>query len=122
MSTLSTDSAPVSESREKSLLAPHRIALVVMWVVTTAAIVVMLFYDVRSTGQYKEVRYVLQVGYVAALLWYLGRSGPSVNQLPEIRPQVLPRWKFGAWIPVLVIALLFALTLVSAGGAAILSC
>jgi hypothetical protein len=120
MSNLSTDSAPMSESRDKSLLAPHRIALVVMWVLTTAAIVVMLFNDVRSTGQYKEVRYVLLVGYVAALFWHLGRSGPSVNQLPEIRPQVLPRWKFGAWIPVLVIALIFALTLVSAGGVYIL--
>lgn len=120
MSNISADSAPVSESREKPLLAPHRIALVVIWVVTTAAIVVMFFYNVRSTGQYKEVRYVLQVGYVAALLWYLGRSGPSVNQLPEIRPQVLPRWKFGAWIPVLVIALLFVLTLVSEQGVSIL--
>lgn len=120
MSNISADSAPVSESREKPLLAPHCIALVVIWVVTTAAIVVMLFYNVRATGQYKEVRYVLQVGYVAALLWYLGRSGPSVNQLPEIRPQVLPRWKFGASIPVLVIALLFALTLVSEQGVYIL--
>lgn len=120
MSNISTDSAPMSESRDKSFLAPYRIVLAVMWVVTTAAIVVMLFYNVRSTGQYKEVRYVLQVGYVAALLWYLGRSGPSVNQLPEIRPQVLSRWKFGAWIPVLVIALLFALTLVSEQGAPIL--
>lgn len=120
MSNIPTDSAPVSESRDKSLLAPHGIALAVMWVVTTAAIVVMLFYNVRSTGQYKEVRYVLLVGYVAALLWYLGRSGPSVKQLPEINPQVLPRWKFGVWIPVLVIALLFALTLVSEQGVSIL--
>jgi len=120
MSNISTDSAPMSDSRDKSLLAPHRIALVVMWVVTTAAIVAMLFNNVRSTGQYKEVRYVLLVGYVATLLWYLGRSGTSVNQLPEIRPQVLPRWKFGVWIPVLVIALQFALTLVSGGGVYIL--
>ena len=110
----------MSESRNKSLLAPHRIALVVMWVVTTAVIVVMLFNNVRSTGQYKEVRYVLLVGYVATLLWYLGRSGPSVNQLPEIRPQVLPRWRYGVWISVLGIALIFALTLVSAGGVSIL--
>lgn len=120
MSNISTDSAPGSGSREKSWLAPQHIALVVMWVVTTAAIVVMLFYNVRSTGQYKEVRYVLLVSYVATLLWYLGRSGPSVNQQPVIRPQVLPRWKFGAWIPVLVIALLFVLTLVSEQGASIL--
>jgi hypothetical protein len=62
MSNLSTDSTLVSRSREKPLLAPQRIALVVMWVVTTAVIVVMLSYNVRSTGQYKEVRYVLLVG------------------------------------------------------------
>src|SRR5512136_2011572 len=105
MSNMSTASAPMSESREKSLLAPYRIALVVMWVVTTAAIVVMLLNDVRSTGQYKEVRYVLQAGYVAALLWYLGRSGPSVNQPPELSSQALPRWRYGAWAPVLGIAL-----------------
>lgn len=116
----STDSAPVSEPREKSLLAPHGIALVVMWVLTTAAIAPMLFNDVRSTGYYEEVRYVLLVGYVAALLWYLGRSGPSVSQLPEIRPQVLPRWRFGAWVSVLAIALLFALPLVSEQGGSIL--
>ncbi len=112
MSNMSTRLTPLSESREESWLVPHRIALMVMWVVTTVAIVVMLLNNVRSRGQYKDVRYFLQVGYVAALLWYLGRSGPSVNHLPEIKPQVLPRWKFGAWIPVLVIALLFALTLV----------
>jgi hypothetical protein len=91
-----------------------------MWIVTTAAIAVMLFNDVRSTDQYKAVRHVLQAGYVAALLWYLSRSGPSVNQLPEIRPQVLPRRRVGAWIPVLVIALLFVLTFVSEQGASIL--
>lgn len=33
---------------------------------------------------------------------------------------MLPRWEFGAWIPVLVIALQLTLTLVSADGASIL--
>lgn len=116
MSNISADPAPLSESRAKSLLAPHRIALMVLWLVTTAVIVVMLLNDVRSTNQYDAVRYVLQVGYVAALLWYLVRTGPSVHRLPEISPQILPRWRYGAWIPVLGIALLFALTLVSDDG------
>jgi hypothetical protein len=92
-----------------------------MWLVTTAAIVVMLFYDVRSTGQYKAVIYVLLVGYVAALLWYLAHTGPSVHQLPEIRPQVLSRWRYGVWVPVLGIALMLALTVFSDAGVPILN-
>lgn len=120
MSNISADPAPISESRAKSLLAPHCIALMVLWLVTTAAITVMLLNDVRSSDQYKVVRYVLQIGYVSVLLWYLVRSGPSVHQLPEISPQVLPGWRYGAWIPVLGIALLFALTLVSDDGVYIL--
>lgn len=120
MSNISTDSAPVSGSREKSWFAPQLIALVVMWVVTTTAIVLMLFNNVRSTGQYEKVRYVLMVGYIATLLWHLSCSGLSVNKQPEIRPQVLSRWKFGTWIPVLFIALLFLLTIVSEQGTSIL--
>jgi len=120
MSNISTDPAPLSESEERSLLTPHSIALMVMWVVTTVAIVVMLLNDVRAMEQYKVVRYVLQVGYVAALLWYLIRKGPSVHQLLEISPQVFPRWRYGAWIPVLIIVLLFVLTLVSEDGTYIL--
>jgi hypothetical protein len=93
----------------------------VMWLVTIAAIIVMLFYDVRSTGQYKAVIYVLLVGYDTALLWYLARTGPSVRQLPEIRPQLLPRWRYGAWVPVLGIALMLALTVLSNYGVPILN-
>ena len=83
-----------------------------MWLLSTAVMVGMLFNGVRSTGQYEAVRNFLQVGYVAALLWYIIRTGPFLNQLPELSPQVLPHWKYGAWIPVLGIALLFALTII----------
>ena len=110
----------VPESRGKPWFAPHRIALMVMWLVSTAATVMMLLYDVRSTDQYKVVRYVLQVGYVAALLWYLVRRGPSVNQLPELSSQVLPRWRYGAWAPVLGIALMLALAVLADAGVPIL--
>jgi hypothetical protein len=110
----------LSESRGKPWLAPHRIALMVIWLVTTATIVVMLLNDVRSTDQYKAVRYVLLVSYVAALLWYLGRTGPSVDQLPELGPQVLPRWRYGAWVPVLGVALVLALAVLSDAGVPIL--
>jgi hypothetical protein len=92
----------------------------IMWVVASAAIVVMLLHDVRHTDQYDAVRYVLQGSYVAALLWHLGRTGSSVNQLPELSSQVLPRWRYGAWVPVLGIALMLALTAVSDDGVDIL--
>jgi hypothetical protein len=106
--------------KNKSWFAPNRIALTFMWVVTTVTIVVMLLHGVRHTDQFSVVRYVLQGAYVSALLWYLCRAGHSINQLPEIRPFVLPRWRFGQWIPVLGIALMLALTAISDDGVDIL--
>lgn len=91
-----------------------------MWVVTTMAIVVMLLHNVRNTDQFSVARYVLQGAYVSALLWYLGRTGHSTNKLPELRPFVLPRWRYGRWIPVLGIALILALTAISDDGVDIL--
>lgn len=120
MSNGPADLPPLSEAREKDPLAPHRIALMVLWVVAAGAVTLMLFQGVRHTDQYAAVRYVLQGSYVLALLWYLGRTGPSVTQLPELGPQVLPRWRYGAWVPVLGIALMLALTAVSDDGIDIL--
>lgn len=111
---------PLSGSRGQSLLAPHRLILLAMWVVATGITSVLLIQDVRYTHAYETARYVLQAGYVGALLWYLGRTGPPANQLPELHPQVLPRWRYGAWIPALGIALLFALTVVADSGFIIL--
>jgi hypothetical protein len=90
-----------------------------MWLVTTVVIITMLLLDVRDTNRYSEVRYILHAGYVAALLWYLSRSGPSISQLPQLRP-FIPGWRYSAWIPVLVIAILFVLTAVSDDGGDIL--
>jgi len=87
-----------------------------MWLVTTVAIVVMLWLDVRDTDRYSLVRNILNVGYVAALLWYLTRSGPSISQLPTIRPFVFPRWKYGTWIPVLGTIFIFYLIAISDDG------
>jgi len=110
----------MSGSSGPFLLAPHRLILLAMWVVATGTTSVLLIQDVRSTHAYETARYVLQAGYVGALLWYLGRTGPPANQLPELHPQVLPRWRYGAWIPALGIALLFALTVVADSGFIIL--
>ena len=83
MSNHSADSTPTPASRIQFWLAPHRLVLTIMWLVTTVAIITMLWLDVRDTGRYSLVRNILNVGYVAALLWYLARSGPSISQLPE---------------------------------------
>lgn len=76
----------------------------------------MLVNGVRTTGQHEPFRYILQVAYVAALLWHIIRTGPFLNQLPQFDPQVLPRWKYRTWIPVLGIALLFSLIAISDDG------
>jgi len=110
MLSKSVGSIQTPPSRFQRWSTPHHLILTIMWLITTTAMVSMLWLGVRETGQYVEVRYVLQAGYVAALIWYLVRSGPPLNQLPELQPLLFPRRRFGAWIPVLGIALLLALT------------
>jgi len=79
-----------------------------MWLVTTVAIVTMLWQDARDTNRFSVARYTLHAGYVVALLWYLIRTGPSVKQLPDLSPLLLPKLRIGKLIPVIVIALLLA--------------
>lgn len=98
----------------------YRIALIVVWLATTGIMVVMLLHDVRSTGQYSVVRHVLQVAYVSVLLWYLCRTGPSIRELPDIRPLLFQHWRYGPLIPVLGIVLLLVLTVFSDYGVSIL--
>jgi hypothetical protein len=116
----SADSKPPPESPIQSWYAPHRLVLSILWLVTTVAIVTMLWDGVRDTDRYNVVRHVLHASYVVALLWYLGRSGASTNQLPELRPLIFPRWRYGPWIPALGIAVIFALTTISNNGVGIL--
>jgi hypothetical protein len=114
----SVGSMQTPSSRFQRWSTPHHLILTLMWLITTAVMVSMLWLGVRETDRYVEVRYVLQAGYVAALIWYLIRSGSSVNQLPELQPLLFPRRRFGAWIPVLGIALLLVLTTSSDAGLA----
>ena len=105
-----------TESRFRSWLVPHKISLLIVWLVTTITMIVMLMNGVGGTSRYNAVRHTLHVLYLMALFWHLARTGPKFDQLPRLNPPVLLRWKFGAWLPVLGIALLFALNLFSDDG------
>jgi hypothetical protein len=98
----------------------HLLPLVGTWVVVSAALVAMLLMDVRRTDQLQGIRHALHACYVAALLWYLGRCGPSLSRLTEVGPASPPRGRFGPWIPAIFLALVFLLTLFSDDGVDIL--
>ncbi len=104
-----------------SSLAPPDLFLAAVWVIVSAAVVLMLAQGVRATDEHDAVRRLLQVGYVAALLWYLARRGPSIGRLPELAPCALLRWTGGVWLPVGILGLLLALTALSDDGFDILA-
>lgn len=106
----STPLETIPASSGQSRFAPHHIALIIMWLLATITLVPMLAGGVRNTGQFRVERTMLHIGYVGALLWYLVRSGPSLAQLPDVRPFMLKGWGFGRLIPVLVLASILLLT------------
>jgi hypothetical protein len=106
MTNQSMASGTVPELGRQSQFGPHRLALIIMWLVTTVSLIAMLASDVRNTNQFLIERYILHIAYVAALLWYLGRTGPAVQQLPNTGPHWLQRWRIGPLIPVLVMLLI----------------
>lgn len=60
MANQSTALTSIPDSRVRSWLKPHRIALVLLWLVAKAAFVTMLFQDVRHTGRFSTARTVPQ--------------------------------------------------------------
>jgi hypothetical protein len=108
--------------RAASRWTPHGLVLAIVWLVTTIALIGMLSSGVRRTGQYETTRTVLHVVYVAALLWYLVRTGSALKQLPQIEPLLLRRRPaVGRWIPVVGVALALVLVALERGGALIVS-
>lgn len=109
----STSSTAISGSLLQSWPAPHRMVLIILWLVASAAMTAMLWQGVRETSQYGTIRDMLLAAYVAAMLWYLVRSGDCIDSLPEIRPWVFPGWRYGAWVPVWGMTLILALAILS---------
>jgi hypothetical protein len=95
---------------------PYNITLLIVWLVTTISMIVILIGGVGGTNLSIAIRQTLHAIYVVVLLWYLARTGPSLNQLPEGSVPVKLLSKIGAWLSVLGVALLFLLNIVSADG------
>ena len=104
-----------TESNKRALFTPHGIALITMWLLTTVSLVVMLFNGVRNTDRFQVERYILQIAYVAALIWYIVRTGTSAKQLPDLSSLLLPKLRIGKLIPVIIIALLLVAELFGQG-------
>jgi len=97
-----------------------RIFLIIAWLVTTITMVVLLLYDVRSTGQFGVLRYALHTLYVLVLLGYLWRTGPSAARLPAIPSPLFSQWRYAGFIPAAGVALVFLLNIFTTAGESIL--
>jgi len=104
----------LTESQFRSWLAPHNITLVIVWLVTTITTTVILINNQTGTIRSDAIRQILHVLYAVVLLWYLARTGPSFNQLPEGSVPEKHRSKIGAWLAVLGVAIFFLLSFFSA--------
>jgi len=85
-----------------------------MWLVTTITTTVILINGQAGTIGSDAIRQMLHIIYVVALIWYLARTGPSFNQLPEGSVPVNLRSKIGAWLAALGVAIFFLLSFFSA--------
>ena len=104
----------LTEPRFRLWWAPHKITLLIVWLVTTISMVLILIEGAGGTNLSIAIRQILHVLYVGVLLWYLARTGPSLNQLPEGSVPVKLRSKISAWLAVLGVAIFFLLTFFSA--------
>jgi len=119
MSDRTIDSA-TSKSNRQSRFALHHIVLIAVWLIVTVTLILMLWNGVRDSGQFRVQRYLLQMAYVAALLWYLGRAGSILNQLPEFSRPLWTGSSILRFIPVIGFVILFLLMAFSDEGLNIL--
>ena len=93
MSGIPAASGGATESSENLRPSSPQVVLTIAWILTTLGLLAMLKSGARHSGELEIARHSLHVFYVAALLWYLARTGPSLKQLPELRPVLLSRWR-----------------------------
>jgi len=94
-------------------LKPHIIVFVIMWLITNILTIYFLFLGVRNTDEYQGLRYLVQTAYVLSLIWFLKKSGSSLSLLPEIKPCLFPRWRYGKIIPVVFVIILLFLNILT---------
>ena len=93
----------------QSIYTPHHLALITMWFILIMSNIYFLIHGVRASDEYQEVRHLLHAIYVLILLWFLNSSGLSKGQLPDIKPFIFPRWKYGKLLPAICIIILLFL-------------
>jgi len=100
-------SGPVKNTPE--IPGTATLVLIIVWLTASAVLVTMLLMGYRGRDQFGEMLYVLQVGYVAVLLWYLYCTGPSIRKLPVFKPFLPAKWRFAKFIPALAMLVIAVL-------------
>jgi len=116
MATGYLETAGPREPGQPRRFLPSQVAIIVAWVTVAASVFAMLASGVRSTDQYQACRHGLHAVYVLALLLYLVRTGPSLSGLAKLDPGLKSHRKWRAWLPVVLVALMLALTAISDDG------
>lgn len=103
-------------STERSRWAPHSLVLAAAWLVVTGALVVALSLGAREAVEHDPWSTALHVGYLAALLWYLSRTGSPLEKLSAAGPSWVRHSRIGQFLSVMALALLLAITILSDDG------
>jgi len=120
MAKNSIKSTTMKKIRGMFNLAPIKTIFLLLWIITTVVIIWTLQHNVRVTDQYNAIRKILHISYVLVLLWYINQTGPSLSQVGEYHRSESFHSKWGIWISVFIIILLFTLTIFSDSGIALL--
>jgi len=93
-----------------------RFVLTAVWLFVTVTLTLMLLDGARDSGRFRVERYILHVVYVAALLWYFGRTGFVLSRLTEPGPLLLRGWRIHPLTPVFGLTVLLLFTAFSDDG------
>ena len=79
----------------KNWAKPHIIFLAFTWLISNILVIYFLVLGLPDNNEYKILRYVLHIAYDISIIWFLMKSGLSADHLPEIKPFIFPRWRYG---------------------------